>query len=72
MIVNFRYTNHRHAVAERHLDVHSLDFLPNPGFEYPAGWFLTGFDIDKAARRSFYLPNIIIQPTGISLRLREK
>jgi len=35
----------------------------NPGFDYEPGWFLSGFDTHKQARRSFALTNIM-RPLG--------
>lgn len=56
----FKYKNHRGEVAVRSIIPEGIEWLGNPGFDYKPGWFLTGFDVDKQARRSFSLENIII------------
>lgn len=57
-MITFHYKNHRGEVAERHVEVDSLEFVTNPGFGYQPGWFLSGHDLDKGARRSFALSHI--------------
>lgn len=59
--VKFTYKNHRGEIALRTIVPDSLEYLSegNPDFGYPPGWFLSGHDLDKNARRSFYLDNII-------------
>lgn len=62
--VTFDYINWKCEIKTRTVDVESVEFLFNPGFGYDAGWFLTGFDHEKQARRSFLLNNIIITADG--------
>lgn len=57
-MITFYYKNHRGEVAERRVEVDSLEFVTNPGFGYQPGWFLSGHDLDKDARRSFALSHI--------------
>jgi len=66
--VKFWYTNHRGEVSEREVDVECVEYLPNPGYGYTAGWFLAGHDCVKDARRSFKFDNIVLKP-GEYLRL---
>lgn len=58
--VHFKYKNHNGKIAERTVIVESLEYIIDPGFGYPPGWFLSGYCYDKKARRSFALGNIIL------------
>lgn len=58
--IRFTYTNHHGKVAERTVDVDSLEYYNSPGFGYEPGWFISGFCHDKQARRSFALEHISI------------
>lgn len=58
--VKFKYLNHRGEVAERHVEIASIDFVNNPGYNYQPGWFISGHDLDKNAYRSFALSRIVI------------
>ncbi len=66
-MITFTYTNHRGEVAERNVVFESLDYITQPGYAYPPGWFLTGLDLDRNARRSFALQNIIIPDGTVNL-----
>ena len=55
----FAYKNHRGEISERRVHIHCLEYIMNPGFDYEPGWFLSGFDEHKQARRSFALTNIV-------------
>lgn len=41
----------------------AIEFIPTVGFGYQPQWFLSGFDTDKKARRSFALSRIVF-PEG--------
>ena len=58
--VSFFYKNHRGEVAERTVEIDSLEWINNPGYDYQPGWFLSGLDVDRNARRSFALTHIIL------------
>lgn len=58
--INFIYKNHRGVVEERTVDVDSLEFQFHPGHDHQPGWFISGFDHARAARRSFRLSNIVL------------
>lgn len=60
--IKFTYKNHRGEIALRTIVPDSLEYLTegNPDFGYPPGWFLSGHDLDKNARRSFALVNIVL------------
>lgn len=62
--MKFQYLNHNGNLAERNVDIDSLEFHHNPGYGYQPGWFISGFDHDKAARRSFALVRIILEPVA--------
>src|SRR6218665_1379184 len=53
MTMKFIYTNYKGETEERDVDVTSIDFLPPPGVGYDPGWFLTGIDKARNAKRSF-------------------
>ena len=59
--VKFKYLNHRGEVRERTVTPDSIEFVRDPGFDYQPGWFLSGYDHDKQARRSFALNRIIVE-----------
>ena len=59
-LIKFEYKNHRGEVTQREIIPDSLEWIDNPGYNYQPGWFLSGFDFDKQARRSFALCNIIL------------
>jgi predicted DNA-binding transcriptional regulator YafY len=56
--IQFLYLNHAGKLSGRTVTVDSVEFHRNPGFGYQPGWFISGFDHDKAARRSFALSRI--------------
>lgn len=56
--ISFLYLNHRGEVATRRVQPEGIEWLPNPGYGYEPGWFLRGFDMDRAAIRSFRLSHI--------------
>ena len=58
-VFTFEYLNHRGEIAWRLLVPYRLEFLEKPGYDYEPGWFLTGYDVEKQAVRSFALDNII-------------
>lgn len=60
IIINFNYKNYRGEVSFRRVAVDSIEFLTNPGFGYQPGWFISGIDLDKNARRSFRFDNIVL------------
>jgi len=57
-MITFLYTNHKGETRPRRLEPDSLEFLFSPGFGYQPGWFLSGHDLDKDARRSFALSHV--------------
>lgn len=66
-LIKFEYKNHRGEVTQREIILDALEWINAPGFYYQPGWFLSGFDCDKQARRSFALCNIIL-PEGAERR----
>lgn len=60
MRIQFTYRNHRGNERLRTIDVDSVEFIRNPGFNYQPGWFVSGYDCDKEARRSFALTHIVL------------
>lgn len=73
--VQFYYLNHKGITRLRTVVPEALEVLLEPGFGYAPGWFLSGQDLDKGARRSFALGNIQVPADGegisavVSLRL---
>lgn len=65
-VLRFSYTNHRGETAIRRITPKMLEFQREPGYGYEPGWFLTGFDLDKHAMRSFSLSNITVEDQGNS------
>ena len=63
--ISFKYLNHRGKLAERIVDVDSLEFIREPGFGYQSGWFISGQDHEKDARRSFSLDRIIMDEENV-------
>lgn len=64
----FKYRNHRGEVSDRHIIPDSFEFMLDPPDDfYPQpGWFISGFDLDKQARRTFCFANIV---TRVNLKL---
>lgn len=58
-LFSFEYKNYRGEIATRTVHVYCLEYRQTPGFGYEPGWFLSGFDVDRQAMRSFALENII-------------
>ncbi|RUX60136.1 hypothetical protein [Mesorhizobium sp. M7A.F.Ca.CA.002.12.1.1] len=56
----FTYLNHRGETSKRTVDIDSIEFHRNPGYGYQPGWFISGFDHHRVARRSFALSRIAI------------
>ena len=61
----FTYLNHAGKKSVRTIDVECVEFIRSPGFGYQSGWFLSGFDSEKQARRSFALDRIIFDDEGV-------
>jgi hypothetical protein len=58
--IQFQYLNHNGKLSERDVEVEQIEFHYLPSFGYQPGWFISGFDYDKAARRSFALNRIVL------------
>lgn len=58
--ITFTYLNHRGETEERKVEVDSVEFHRNPGYGYQPGWFISGFDLERVARRSFALSRVIL------------
>lgn len=56
--IRFFYRNHRGELAERTVTVDSVEYVREPGYGYPPGWFVSGHCHDKGARRSFAFSSI--------------
>ena len=69
MKVLFKYKNHRGELGIRSLDIECVEFLPDPGYGYQPGWFISGLDTDKNARRSFALSHIIFPEGSKTFRI---
>lgn len=65
MILKFKYRNHREEIADRVIIPDSLHFDPqyHEDYNHHPGWFISGMDMNKHARRSFAMTNIIV-PEG--------
>lgn len=59
MPVAFDYLNHKGETRRRRITPDAIEFLAAPSFGYQPGWFLSGHDLDKNARRSFKLDRIV-------------
>ena len=59
MQVTFQYLNYQGKQTTRTVTPDAIEYIAAPGYGYEPGWFLSGFDHDKKARRSFQLNNII-------------
>lgn len=57
--ISFTYTNHKNSKRSRTIDVDAIEYHCDPVY-YKPGWFISGFDHDKLARRSFAFANIDI------------
>lgn len=66
--IYFTYRNHRGEIERRTVTPTEIEFIANPGFDYQSGWFLSGWDHDKQARRSFALSHIIVPEDSKGLR----
>ena len=53
------YLNHAGKKAHRIIKVDSVEFIGKVHFGYQPGWFISGFCLEKQARRSFALSRII-------------
>lgn len=60
--ITFTYRNHRGEIEKRSLAVDSIEWINDPGYNYQPGWFVSGLDLDRRARRSFALANMILPP----------
>lgn len=69
MIIEFKYLNHAGKVADRKVDVDALEFFFEPMWGYQPGWFISGLDQDKMARRSFALNRIIFPEADKAQRI---
>ena len=75
MIAEFVYTNHKNETRQRRVSVQAIEWLDNDTireYGYERGLFLTGFDFDKEAQRSFSVKRIVpIAGKEVILDLRE-
>lgn len=67
--VQFEYLNHRGTWSKRTMIPDAIEFLYEPVYDYQPGWFLSGWDTDKKARRSFALSRIKTSPKIFRLEL---
>jgi hypothetical protein len=58
-ILIFKYLNHRGSTDMREVLFESVQYIREPGYGYEPGWFISGYDLHRKARRSFALANII-------------
>lgn len=58
MGIRFTYRNHRGEVEQRFITNPSIEFIRQPGYGYQPGWFISGYCVDRGARRSFALTHI--------------
>lgn len=62
MIIEFIYTNHKNETRKRRVQLGVLEWLDNDvihEYGYERGLFFTGFDLDKAAFRSFSVKRMV-------------
>lgn len=61
--IQFLYQNHRGEIKLRTVIPDSIEYItkPDPTYQYQGGWFLSGLDVDKNARRSFKLDRIVLR-----------
>lgn len=64
-MIKFNYRNHNGKTTERTVTPDALEFISTVNFGYQPGWYLSGWDHDKKARRSFRLSNIIFDDTKV-------
>ena len=64
--ITFSYKNHRGEMQQRTIVPDALEFIfaPDPKYNHQPGWFISGYDKEKYARRSFALSNIILDGNG--------
>lgn len=58
-ILRFKYLNHRGSTGMREVLFESIQYIREPGYGYGPGWFISGYDLHRKARRSFALANIV-------------
>lgn len=58
--ITFKYMNHNGKLAERTIDVDSVEFIGFASLGYQPGWFISGRCHEKNARRSFALSRIVL------------
>jgi hypothetical protein len=63
-IIEFIYRNYKGRTSLRRVRVDSIEWISHPGFDYQPGWFLSGIDLEKDARRSFALSSITLTAAG--------
>ena len=66
--IEFEYINYKGVRSKRRVTVDSIEFIRTPGYDYQPGWFISGYDHDKKARRSFAMTHIVIPaetPRGV-------
>lgn len=59
-MIEFAYRNYRGEIAVRKIEPTDLAYQPKPGYDYQPGWALSGIDLERDARRTFFLPHIIL------------
>jgi hypothetical protein len=65
-VVTFRYLNYKGEESDRTIADPVLEYHSHPGFGYQPGWFISGYDASRDARRSFALTHIILPETAIA------
>lgn len=60
--ITFKYRNHRGGIQDRTIIPDAVEFIwrHNPRYANQPGWYISGFDVDKKARRSFPFTSIVL------------
>lgn len=58
-VFRFKYKNHRGEISDRRIIRPVLHFGDKNAYYPPDIWFISGHDLDKEARRTFAVRNIL-------------
>lgn len=72
--ITFKYRNHRGEIQDRTIIPDAVEFIwrHNSKYHNQPGWYISGFDVDKNARRSFPLTSIVLPELPEETRMFNK
>jgi len=73
--IQFTYRNNSGKLTQRRVIPDALEYVVRGGYNYQPGWAISGLDVDRNVRRTFFLTHIVFERDAnfdfYSLKLRD-